>query len=95
MKMTVTVASPICLMTHVTLVEEPRSLIPVGFAADGTCECGVEVPLQGSVFLACGSVCSLGFRGNLSQHNGERLCGSSLCCYSITVSLAEEDIGKG
>lgn len=41
------------------------------------------------------SICSLGFLENLSQHNGERLFGSSLCCYSITVSLAEEDIRKG
>lgn len=85
----------VCLMTFVKLVEEPRSLIQVGFIAGDTCHRGAELPLEGTIFLACGSISSLGFLENLSQRNGERLFGSSLCWYSITISLAEEDIRKG
>lgn len=38
-------------MTCMKLVEEPKSLIQVGFVAGGTCNCGGELPLEGTIFF--------------------------------------------
>lgn len=54
--MTVTLASPICPITRMKSVLEPRSLIQVGFVAGDTYITVGELPppLAGTRFLACG-----------------------------------------
>lgn len=52
--MKITVAAVICLMTCMKLVEQPRSLIQVGFVASDISNDGSELPLESIIFLACG-----------------------------------------
>lgn len=65
--MKITVAALICLMTCMKLVEQPRSLIQVGFVAGDISNGGSELSLESIIFLACGSISSLGFLENRSQ----------------------------
>lgn len=65
--MKITMAAPICLIACMKLVEQPRSLIQVGFVAGDISNGGSELPLESIVFLVCGSISSLDFLEKYSQ----------------------------